>query len=258
VKPTRTLAAGCRYQFAVLGRSPADLTWLFVSPVYAVVFLVILNHAGRSGLAAYAVIGPAVMGLVGTAVSNAGDIIEQDRWDSMLELEVAAPASLSAAIVGRVLAVMLVGLLAIPEVWLVAGLLFGQWVSVRHPVVLVSTAGLTVLATCGTATMMSALFVLARSARLFQNTLTVPLFVLGGAIVPVHLLPGWLIPPARLVYLSWATDLLRDATATAPLHDLWGRLAVLAGLGAASICAGVFLVRRVVLLGRAQGSLGFA
>jgi ABC-2 type transport system permease protein len=255
---TRTLAGGLRYQFAVLRRSPADLAWLFVSPLYAVVLLVIFDHAGRAGLAAYAVIGPAVMGLVGTAVVNAGDIIEEDRWDSLLELEVAAPASLPVLIVGRVLAVMLIALIAIPEVWLVAGVMFGHWVSVAHPLLLVVTAVITVLATSGMATMMSALFVLARSARLFQNALTLPLFVLGGVVTPVRLLPDWLVPVARLVYLSWATDLLRDATTAGTVPDVWRRIGVVAALGAVSVVLGAVLVRRVVLRGRTEGTLGFA
>jgi ABC-2 type transport system permease protein len=255
---TRTLLAGCRYQFAVLRRSPADLVWLFVSPLYAVIFLLIFQHAGQDRLVGYAVVGPAMMGLVGTAVMNAGDIIEEDRYDSLLGLQVAAPGSLTVVVAGRVLAVMITGLLAIAEVWLVAGLFFGRWVVVSHPWVFVLTVILTVLSTSGMALLMSALFVLARSARLFQNSLTIPLFVLGGVIVPVDQLPGWLPAITRVVYLSWATDLLRDSTAGGTVADLPWRFGALAGLGGVSVLLGAAGVHRVVLRGRAYGSLDYA
>jgi ABC-2 type transport system permease protein len=232
--------------------------WLFLAPLYAVIFLAIVEHGGRSDLASYAVLGPAAMALTGMAIYSAGEFVERDRWDGVLELEVAAPASFPLVIVGRILAIVSIGVLTVSEAWLVAGLAFGRWVAVPHPWVFTVTLLLTVAATAGAGALMAAVFVLARSARIFQNSLSFPLYLLGGAVVPVGLLPDWLRLPARLIYLSWATDLLRDATGQAPVADLWMRYAVVAGLGIATFLFGCFQLGRVVRRVRMSGTVSYA
>jgi len=254
----RAALAGGRYEAAVIRSSPAELTWLFVAPLYTVILLAIVEHAGRTDLAAYAVLGPAMMAIVGMAIFSAGEFIDRDRWDGILELELAAPASFPVVLVGRILTVVVVGLVAVVEAWFVAGLGFGRWVQVHHPAIFVVTLLLTVAATVGAATAMSAVFVLARSARIFQNSLSFPLFVLGGAVVPVALLPGWLRPATRLVYLSWSTDLLRDSTRPEQVADLWWRWGAVAGLGLLGFAAGAYLVKRVDDRVRALGTVTYA
>lgn len=252
------ILAGLRYELAVARRSPGEFAWLFVSPLYAVIFLIIVEHSGRSDLIAYAVLGPAIMSLVGTAVVSAGNLIDRDRWDGILELELITPSSFSMVIAGRVLAVMCVALVTMLETWLVAGLFFGHWVTVAHPVVFGLVLMLTVAATDGTATLMAALFVLARSARIFQNSVTFPFYILGGAVVPVDNLPAVVRPLSRLVYLSWATDLLRESTAPPPVDSVAGRCAILVALGAVSTLAGMYAVRAVSRRVRTSGSVSYS
>jgi ABC-2 type transport system permease protein len=254
----RLLIAGVRYELAVVRAQPTELTWLFVAPLYTVIFLAIVTHAGRTDLSAYAVLGPSVMAIIGMAILSAGEFIDRDRWDGILELELAAPASFPVVLLGRIVAVVTVGLLAVGESWLVAGLGFGNWVAVDHPGIFVVTLLLTVAATAGTAVAMSAVFVLARSARIFQNSLSFPLFILGGAVVPVSYLPGWLTPVTRLVYLSWATDLLRDSTQSGPVDHLWWRWGAIVALGSVSFAVGVVLVGRVAQRLRTLGTVTYA
>ena len=254
----RPLLAAVRHQWTVVRRAPGEMAWVFLAPLYTVIFLAITDHAGRPDLAAYAVLGPAVMALVGTAVHTAGDLVDADRVEGRLDLLVAAPARFAVLVAGRTVAVIGLGAVTVVEAWLVAGLVFGTWVAVPHPGLFAATLALTVAATAGTATVMAGLFVLARSARTFQNSLSFPLFVLGGALVPVTVLPGWLQPVARLFYLSWATDLLRDATGAGPVSHAGARLAVVATLGAVAFGVGAVLLDRIVERVRVLGTLGHA
>ena len=254
----RTVLAGSRYELAVIRSSPAELTWLFVAPLYAVIFLAVVRQAGRSDLSAYAVLGPGIMAVVGMAIFSAGEFIDRDRWDGVLELEIAAPAAFPLVLVGRILAVVSVGLASLVETWLVAGVGFGYWVHVHHPLIFAVTLALTVAATAGAATAMAAVFVLARSARIFQNSLSFPLFVLGGAVVPVGLLPQWLQPITRIIYLSWSTDLLRAATGPETVTHLWWRWSAVAGLGLITFAVGAFLVTRVQDRVRTVGTVTYA
>jgi ABC-2 type transport system permease protein len=113
----------------------------------------------------------------------------------------------------------------------------------------------TAFAILGTALVMASVFVLSRSARNFQNSLNYPFFLLGGVLVPVALLPGWLQPLCRLVFLSWSADLLRDALEPAPVRGVAARLLVIALLGAAAAALGRWLLHRMLDRLRRHGTL---
>jgi ABC-2 type transport system permease protein len=250
--------AAARFELAVLRRSPSDLIALANTPLLTVIFLAITRHAGRADLAPYAVLAPAVIGVWLMALLVSGEIVDRARWDSTLEALVATPAPLTLVVLGRITTVTGLSLLAVLESWLVGRLGFGVAIDVHHPVLFVLTLLVLALAIAGTATAMSAVFVLARTARTFQNALSYPVYLLGGAFVPVDLLPGWLRPLSRLVFLSWATDLLRDGLSAAPVPAAPARLAVVLGLGLAAFLGGVALLHRFLDKVRALGTLDHA
>lgn len=250
--------AAMRFELAVLRRSPGDLMALINTPLFTVIFLAITRNAGRADLAPYAVLAPAVIGiwLMGLLVS--GEIIDRERWDSTLEALIATPALLPVVVLGRITTITAVSLLSVLESWLVAKIGFNVAIEVHHPVLFMLTLLVTALAMAGTATAMSAVFFLARTARTFQNALSYPCYLLGGAFVPVTLLPEWLQPVARLVFLSWATDLLRDALSPATVQDVAARLGIVLGLGAAAFVGGLILLERILNRVRALGTLNHA
>jgi ABC-2 type transport system permease protein len=253
-----TLRAGFVFQVRVLRRSFGDMIALVTAPMMTLVFLAITRNAGRTDLAPYAVLAPALIVLWAVALLIAGEIVTRERENGSLEALIATPASFPAVVTGRIAAVTLLSLAGFAESWLAAWAVFGVVVPVFHPVAFAATLAVTALAMAGTASMMSALFVLARSARAFQNSLNYPFYVLGGVMVPVSFLPGWLEPVSRAVFLSWSADLLRDALAPPAITYLLPRLAVVFGLGLAGYAAGVWLLRRAVDRLRKTGSLSYA
>lgn len=250
--------AAARLQLATFRRSAGDLMALVTAPLFTLIFLAIAAHAGRTDLAGYAVLAPGVIALLVMALLVSGEVIDRERWGGILELTLAAPAPLALVLLGRVVTVTAVSLLGIVESWLVAYLVFGLLVPVPHPVVFGVTLAATAVATAGTSVVFAAVFIWTRSARTFQNSLSYPLFLLGGAMVPVALLPGPLQPLSRAVFLSWATDLLRDSLEPAPVTSFWPRLAMVLGLGAAGYALGLALLARVVHRARATGKVGYA
>jgi ABC-2 type transport system permease protein len=254
----RLLAAAFRFELAVVRRSPGDLMVLVNTPILTVIFLAIARSADRPELTGYAVLAPAVMALWAMAVMVSGEVVDTERWSGTLELLLASPASLPLVVVGRIAAVTVLSALGLAEAWLVAWLGFGELVTVPHPAVFALALLATVAATAAWAAALASVFVVGRSARTFQNALSYPFYVLGGALVPVDLLPGWLQPVTRVVYLSWSSDLLRDALDPAPVDSVAGRLAAVLGLGLAGGLLGAALLRKVVLRVRRTGTVGFA
>jgi ABC-2 type transport system permease protein len=80
--------------------------------------------------------------------------------------------------------------------------------------------------------------------------------VLGGVLVPVALLPGWIQPLSKVVFLSWSADLLRASLAAGPVPDVGFRLAMIVVLGAIGFAVASELLRRVLRRVRVSGELG--
>jgi ABC-2 type transport system permease protein len=252
----RTLAAGLVLQLRLIREYRDYALDLVRTPLLAVVFLLLVRHAGRADLVPNAVVAAALTGLWGMGLLVSGEIVARDRALGILELVVGAPAPMPVLLVGRVLGTVAAGALVVAEVWLVAVGLFRQPVPVPHPAVFLAAVLATALAMAGTSLLMAALFVATRTARTFQNSLSYPFLLLGGVFVPVDRLPGWTHPPARVVFLSWSADLLRDSLRGPSVAMAVPRLAAIVLLGLAGFAGGLLLLRRVLHRVRAEGTLG--
>ncbi|MEV0266913.1 ABC transporter permease [Streptomyces sp. NPDC050617] len=246
---------GFAFQLRMIRRSPDTALVCVTAPLYTLILLAITEHGGRGDLAAYGVVAPTLMALWTMALNLAGQIITEERILGTLEGLVAAPASLWVLVISRLSAVTVVGLVAFAEAWLVAGAAFGRWIVPAHGAVFLITLSAAGLATAGTASVLSTLFVLAPNARTIQNTLTYPFYLLGGVMVPVSHLPAWLRPASAVVFLSWAADLLRDSLLDPPVHHVALRLLTLAVLGAAGAAIGAVLLKQVLRHVRMLGTL---
>src|SRR5688572_20447841 len=152
---------------------------------------------------------PVLMTLWWIALQQAGNMITGDRWQALLEPLIATPSSLASVLLGRISALTGFGLVSFLEVWAVGELVYGVSIPFEHPVALGLTLVVTAFATAGTSLGFAAVFVLTRNAYTFTNSLSYPLYLLGGVFVPVAILPGFVQPVASGVFMSWSADLLR-------------------------------------------------
>ena len=253
----RGLRGAIRLQFQIVLSDRGYLNDILANPFFAIIFLGIVRAAGRRDLTAFAVVAPVVITMWGMALEIAGDIVDSDRNAGILESVVATPVGFPTVVSGRVLAVTLLGGVGVVETWLVATFGFGANIVVYHPAALVATLVVTGLAATGTSIIMAGVFVLARTARTFQNSMSYPIFLLAGVIVPLTYLPAWLRPVGRMLFLSWSADLLRASLAPPPVSDLVLRLAIILALGAFGLFVGRVVLDLVLTRVRVLGRLGF-
>ncbi len=254
----RAFLAAVRFQLELMRGNPDYWLVLVTTPFFLVIFLGIVRHAGRADLTAVAVPAPVLIALWSMALFVAGEVVDSDRWYGTLEAVVAAPVGLTVLVLGRVAAVTAVSLLSVVEVFLVAQAGFGVHVVPHHPVALALGLVATALAMTGTSVAMAGLFVLTRTARTFQNSSSYPFYVLGGVLVPVSFLPGWLQPVSKAVFLSWSAGLLRDSLRPGPVQQVPLRLGAIVALGVAGFLLGRYLIERLLRRVRGLGSLGHA
>jgi ABC-2 type transport system permease protein len=247
-----------RFQVAQFRSDSGWILTLATAPFLAAVMLSVTDHSGREDLAVYALLAPAVMSSLGMAISEAGETIFRDRQAGVLEGMLAAPASLWAVLLGRVAVITATGVVGIAECWLVGALGFGVVAAVPHPVVFAAALAATAFGIAAAGALMASVFVVGRSVRSFQNSLSFPLYLLGGVMVPAAMLPFGLDVLAKGFFLSWATDLVRDSLAPGPVDAVAARLAVVLGLGAATLALTAFVMRWLVRRIRREGTVGFA
>lgn len=253
----RDVAAGFGVQAAFYRRNPNELIPLLTAPLFTVIFTMIVRHGGRADLTAYAVIAPFFMTLWWLVIFHSGNIIETERRSGTLELLAAAPATFGLVIAGRIAAVMALGLASFAEVWVFAVYGLRVTVVVHHPWLLAATLALTAVAMACTGLLFAGLFVLARAAVTFSNSLSYPFYVLGGIIVPITFLPFWLRPVSRLIFLSWSADMLRSSLAAAPASGAPLGLTMIGVLAVGALLLGVAMLRRILRRVRSTGELNF-
>lgn len=253
-KPTG-FRSGFKFQLTVM-RGQADTYFTLVaSPLFSLIFLSVMDFNGRGDLRGHAVIAPALVALRTAALMFSGEMIAEDRENGRLESLVATPSQFGLLVFGRLCACMLLVVPSFASSYLVAGLAFGYWMTLPHPWIFLFALLLTALATAATAAGLSGLFVVAPGARIVQNSLSFPVYLLGGVLIPSSFLPGGLEIVSRLIYLSWGADLLRAATRPEAVPHLALSLGMVVLLGGVSFGFGMVSIVRFLRRASALGIL---
>lgn len=228
---------------------------VIANPVYALIFMAIFVHVGREDLASYALVAPMLMGVVGTAAFVAGELVMRERRDQTLEVSVICPAPFPAVVFSRILVITAISMVGIVESWLIIRFGFGVEIAIHHPGTFAAAVLLTTIASAGTALMAAALFCFAEEVRTFQNSITFPLLLFSGVLVPVTAFPDWLEPISQIIFLYWSADLLRASMQPEVPQGANLALGALAGLGLGSTLLGAVLLGRMIGYLRREGRL---
>jgi ABC-2 type transport system permease protein len=254
----RALTAAFRMQLALAWRTPNYWMTQATAPIQVVLFLSVLDAFDRPDLLAYGLLAPALMTMWGTAVWTGGSVIRNDRFGGVIELHVASPTSYWWVVVARVAAVVLLSLLVVPIALLTAWVTYGVTIEVQHPWLLGAVILVIGAAIVATATVLSAFTILSRAAITFQNSASYPILLLGGVFVPLALLPQWVQPFGRLVFLSWGSDALRTAILDRDAGGIGTELAMVVLLGGLTLAGGYRLVRLILRRVRISGEISVA
>ena len=254
----RAFRAGFGLELRIVRAAPDALIPLVTAPLFALIFLSIVRQSGRPDLQPDALMAPVLMTLWWIALQNAGNMITGDRWQALLEPLLATPANLASVLLGRITALMCLGLVSFLEVWVVGEFVFGVSIPFEHPAALGATLLVTVFATAGTSVAFAAVFVLTRNAYTFTNSLSYPLLLISGVYYSIEILPGWMQPVSSGVFMSWSADLLRASLKPPPIDDLWQRIGTVVLLGAISFVIGRAILFHVMRRMRAKGELAAA
>jgi ABC-2 type transport system permease protein len=235
---------------------PPNISWGILFPFAFVLAFMIRGLAAR-GLAAPDMVPPGVASseIAGLGIS-AGDlgelgglvpgllaltllfgatsmeaiVITFERRIGALERLLLAPMRLQALLAGKVLGGMVFGLATTAVVLSIALLVFGA-AGVNWSL-LVGAALLSAAAFSALGALISVSVKEVFEAQTLANAFRFPMMFLGGVLVPLETLPGWLRLIARALPLTYAVEALRAALGQAPTSRALLDLAVLAAFTA--------------------------
>jgi ABC-2 type transport system permease protein len=236
-------------------RTPNYWMVLISTVPQVILFLSVVEAFDRPDLITNALMAPILMNMWSTALWTGGSVMRDDRWGGLLEIHAASPQPYGLVVSARVAAVVLLSLLVIPVTLVTAGLTYGVDVQVNHWVLLMTTMLVTAFAVVGTGIVFSSMTILSRAAITFQGAASYPFLLLGGVFVPLELLPEWVHPFGRFIFLSWSSDLVRDSVTQPPVDNLLPRLGMVVLLGGLGFIAGLWLVRVVLDKVRMSGEI---
>ncbi|MDP8911084.1 MAG: ABC transporter permease, partial [Actinomycetota bacterium] len=177
-------------------------------------FLLIAWFAGRStGRVELedAALGAALIALWGATVWSAGAILRGERWQGTLSQILARPTGLGTVLLGKTLGATLRSAVFIGASVAATAALLGHAVSIERPLQFVIALVAVLVSALVLGFLLSSLFVLTRAAGRISEALLYPIFILGGMLVPVSLLPAWVQPLSAVVSLRWGGELMTAA-----------------------------------------------
>jgi ABC-2 type transport system permease protein len=231
---------------------------VFVQPlIIAMLGLYMLRERGGD-YAIFVVVGSGLTGLWSSLLFVSGSALNQERWSGTLEGLVGVPTSLEVIVFGKNLAYVTQSLGSMLLAYALASLLFGTPLTVAQPAIFFVSIVFTMVSFVCFGLLLAPLFVANPDIRSFVNALEYPMYILGGFLFPIALLPGWSTPLSYILAPYWAAEALHAAsTGTATLATLAGDWGVMILLGVVYVLIGRWMFRIFLRRARQDATLDF-
>lgn len=185
--------------------------------------------------------GMVVMGLIFTGMSQMKDLL-REKDAGTLRRQFAAPVGAATVLVSKILASGVIVAAALAILMSIGSIALGiHW---GAPLPLAAASILLVLAVTGFAALLFAVVRTERQGDAFGGILTMVMSLLGGAFVPVEIMPDWMSRLARVTVNFWGNGALRTLATGGGWAEVAPYLRVLAVLGFSMTLIGVGLLRR--------------
>jgi ABC-2 type transport system permease protein len=253
MKTLRFIAVSWLLQFKMILRSPFDGFGNVLYPLFFATTAFFVFKAGDSPRTLiYASLGAAVMGMWSSVSTSAGSAMQRERWWGTLELLVVAPRHFVLVLLPSTLGLASVGIYNLVATLLWGRFAFGINLTIEHPFLFALAVVTTVLSFAGLGLLFAVSFVRFRAAWVLGNLFEYPVWLIGGFLVPLALLPAWVRPISWILAPTWGMSAIRGAALGG--HPLRDALVCLA-LGATYVAIAVLVSQRVLRAAREQGTL---
>ena len=182
----------------------------------------------------YVVVGSGMTGLWTSLLFRGTFNINAERFMGTLEGIVASPSSLATVVIGKTLASVTLSFLSMLFSYGLASVIFRFPLTIAQPLPFFVSLLVTILAFISFGLLISPLMAVNLSLSGWVNALEYPMYILGGFLFPILLLPEWSNPFSYALAPYWAARVLHATSrGGATLADIllsWGMMLVLSGI----------------------------
>lgn len=251
----RVLAASARCEALVLLRSPFAFVVVMLQPI---VFTSIALAGARGPTApdpSQTLLGVGLLAMWASTVWTAGLLLRREQWQGSLITLAHQPADLRLVVLGKCAGAVAVSFAMVVLSVTGTALLLRISVSVAQPGRYAFVIAATLCSVVVLGFSFSCLFVMSRAAVRIVEAILYPVFILGGLLFPLDMLPDFAQVVAYGLSLYWGGSLARDAAAGAGVDGLaWAMLVTTTVVYGAVALAGF---RTVMRKARRLGTLDF-
>jgi ABC-2 type transport system permease protein len=253
VRTLRLLAIGWYFQFKMISRSPFEGFGQVVWPLFFATVAFFMFEAGNDPKTLlYASLGASVMGMWSATSTTASGAMQRERWHGTLESLVAAPPHFALILLPITLAMATIGIYCLATTLVFGRFLFGIELTVEHPPAFAVAVVGTVLAFGALGFLFAVSFVRFRAAWALGNLFEYPVWLIGGFLVPLILLPEWVRPISWALAPTWGMNAIRESSlGGSPLPDL----ALCVALGTGYVVLGMLVLGSVLTAARRRAAL---
>jgi ABC-2 type transport system permease protein len=256
VKALRLLGVGWVMHMKMFSRSAFDGLLAVLWPLFFATVAFFMFRAGAGGeTLVYASFGAAVMGIWSATSTSAGAAMQRERWHGTLELLVVAPTHFAFVLLPITIAMSTMGLYAMVATLAWGRFAFGVDVPLEHPLAFAVALVATVVSIGALGFLLAVSFVRYRTAWALGNMLEYPVWLIGGFLVPLTLLPDWVRPISWALAPTWGVDAVREAALGG---NALPEIALCLALGGGYVLAGSLVLDTALRAARKDGSLSLA
>ncbi len=230
---------------------------VFVQPLIVALAAIYMLRESEGFHAIFVIVGSAMTGLWSGTLFFCTRNVDRERWAGTLEELIGSPTPLRTIMLAKSLANVTLSLGSMLLTYPLAALLFGYPVTIAEPLLFGVSLFLAVVALVAVGMLLTPTVALNRGATAWNNTIEYPMYILGGFLFPVALLPAWTTPLSYLLPPYWAARALHaTSSGGATLEEIlmsWTLLIV-----ASAVCwlVSSWLFRIVIRRALVQATLG--
>jgi ABC-2 type transport system permease protein len=230
---------------------------VIVQPLVVALLAIYMLRDTEGFQAIYVIVGSAMTGLWSGTLFFSSFNIEFERWTGNLENIVGSPTHLATVIVGKTLANTTMSLSSMIFGYSLAALIFGYQLTIAHPLLFVVSLLLTVLALISFGLVIAPFMSVNLGANTWVNALEFPMYIVGGFLFPIILLPAWTTPISYVVSPYWAARALHaTSSGGVPLSDVFLSWGLLIGFSVVYWFISAWLFRLLLRRAKEEATLG--
>jgi len=204
----------------ILGTMKIQMKNSFVRPMYRFCLLVnpisntiLLYYMFRNSMMedfmTYVIVGAGLSSLWECiCFSSIGDI-NRERWYGTLPIIFCAPASFDLIILGKIIGNTVLSMATLCITILTAKILFGESIQIANILCFLLAFILAICTFVVISQVFAYLLALSRKTTLYMNCLSIPIALVCGFVIPVELLPKWILPISYSLPMTWVVKLIR-------------------------------------------------